>query len=63
MRAPKMTPERAEAEKHYAAVKAIVGDLSVFGGLKPEDQKVYNHFTGTPEAVAARIIEARAARA
>jgi hypothetical protein len=58
-----MTPERAEREKHYAAVKAIVGDLSILGGLKPEDHKVYSHFTGTPEAVAARIMAARAVRA
>ncbi len=62
MRAPAMTPERAEREKHYAAVKAIVGDLNLVGGLKTEDQKVYNHFTGTPEAVAARIMTARAER-
>jgi hypothetical protein len=63
MRAPAMTPERAERENHYAAVKAIVGDLSILGGLKPEDHKVYNHFFGTLEAVAARILAAREARA
>jgi len=62
MRAPVMTPERAEREKHYAAVKEIVGNLNLFGGLETEDLKVYNHFTGTPEAVAARILTAREGR-
>ena len=62
MRAPKMTPERQEREDHYAAVKAIVGDLNLINGLKREDQEVYNHFTGTPEAVAARILTAREVR-
>lgn len=58
-----MTPERAEREKHYSAMKAIVGDLNLVGGLYTEDQKVYNHFVGTPEAVAARIFAAREVRA
>jgi hypothetical protein len=58
-----MTPKRAEQEAHYAAVKAIVGDLTVIGGLCREDFEVYRRYTGTPEAVAARIVAAREAGA
>jgi len=62
MRAPTPTPESIEREAHYSAVKEIVGDLSLIGGLQLEDHRVYQKYTGTPEAVAAKIIEARAAR-
>ena len=62
MRAPKKTPESIEREKHYSAVKVIVGDLNLVGGLKKEDHEVYNRYTGTAEAVAARILSARESR-
>ena len=62
MRAPQMTPERAERERHYSAVKKIVGDLNLINGLKKEDHEVYCHFTGTPEDVAQRILNARRER-
>ena len=63
MRAPNMTTERKAQEAHYTAVKAIVGDLNpITGGLKKEDHIVYMRYTGTPEAVAARILAAREAR-
>jgi hypothetical protein len=63
MRAPAPTPESIARAAHYAAVKAIVGDLTMLDGLKLEDFKVYQKYEGTPEAVAARIFAARAARA
>jgi hypothetical protein len=63
MRAPVRTPEGLEQEKHYAAVKAIVGELTIINGLCKEDFEVYRRYTGTPEAVAARILAAREARA
>jgi len=63
MRIPTRTAAGLEQEKHYKAVKDIVGDLSMFNGLNPEDFEVYRRFTGTPEAVAARIIAARQERA
>ena len=62
MRAPAPTVASIALEAHYAAVKAIVGDLNLIDGLKVEDFKIYLRFTGSPEAVAARIMEARAAR-
>ena len=62
MRAPAPTAKSIALEAHYAEVKKLVGNLTILNGLEKEDFKIYQQFTGSPEAVAARIMEARAAR-
>jgi hypothetical protein len=62
MRAPPSTPESIAQNDHFMAVKQILkiefGDF-----MHTQDFEVYRRFfTATPEAVAARIIDARKQR-
>jgi hypothetical protein len=61
MRAPVKTEASIAAEAHFKAVKEICGSTEL-GSWSMDDHKVYSRFTGAPEAVAARVLEARKAR-
>ena len=66
MRAPTPTAAGIAAQAHYEAVVAIIGsdpqDTVRIMPMSKADHAVYSHYTGTPEAVAARILDARKQR-